>query len=193
MKTLFISIFTTILYIANVSAQTSGHYVGVDFNYTDIKHDYKGDNDAQDSSDDTANIGINYGYKYSFANNLFISPEIFIDNLDSDAVDRNYHMKIDYIYGVKTKFGYNVQKDLAVFALIGFNEVKWSMLDTSDNIENNYTDTGAFYGLGASYNIAKQLSLKAEYSFQNIDLKYSNTEKEDTDLNSFKLGIAYNF
>ena len=125
MKILFISIFTTILYIANVSAQTSGHYVGVDFNYTDIKYDHKSEDSNENISDDTANIGINYGYKYSFANNLFISPEIFIDNLDSDAVDSDdNHVRINYIYGLKAKFGYNMQKDLAVFALIGFNEVK---------------------------------------------------------------------
>ena len=74
----------------NIANAQDGHYVGFDIGYNDIEHDYK-DNDPEDptfdSDDKAVSFGINYGYKYSFQNGLFINPEIFYDHVDSSAKD----------------------------------------------------------------------------------------------------------
>ena len=86
--------------------------------------------------------------------------------------------------------GHNIQDDLSIYGVAGYNAVAYDVL----NGTHKDTVYGISYGLGIRYNINDTISTKVEYNTQNIELEYNDpSEKEDTDINLIKLGIAYHF
>jgi len=55
------------------------------------------------------------------------------------------------------------------------------------------TKVAYFYGLGASYALTKDVSVKAEYTTQKAKLRAGLGEHEDSRLNLLKVGVAYHF
>jgi opacity protein-like surface antigen len=187
------SLLSCALLISNISYAEDGHYIGADVHFTVVEYDYQPSSlSSEDSSDNVVNFGINYGYKYSFENNIFINPEIYYDRLDSTAKDQSSpanENKIKDIEGAKLNIGYNLQDNFGVYASIAHISVDYSI--GSNAINDKISDLS--YGFGARYYISNKLSARLEYNTANFNLNYGTGDREVADINTTRLGVAYHF
>ena len=198
-KLLIITTVATSLFATSAFAKTEGNYAGL--SWIHAKQTQKETIDVLGTSvtakikekGDTG-VSVNYQYALNF-NNVFVAPGVFFDKLQTNA---NFEGSIESRYGAKLSVGYDLNDKLAVYATNGLANNRYEY-DSSyvDEEESNYRKTNElsyFWGVGASYEVAKNVSLNVEYTHQKSHLRGSpDATKSDATLELLKVGVAYNF
>ena len=148
-----------------------------------------------DSKSDALSFAIGYGYKVELPKKFFVTPGLFYDNINNlakEATLPTYKEKVKYRYGAKVDLGYNLLDNLSTYGSLGYARDAYE-IQFSNVGRKTGNDSSFVYGAGLSYDITKNIFVAAEYNFQSIDLKYSNTESYDSDIEIFKLSAGYQF
>ncbi len=173
----------------------------------DFTRDYRSDIIATVSKvdDDSTGFGLNAGYKLEH-DKFYAAPEIFFEQLNNkvnyDYLDGSPYnqnsIKLNYRYGAKVNFGYNINKDFAAFvnygtALVDY-DVRWVKTNSFPAKQYGDQSISQIYGLGFLYNLNDNWALKLAYDRQTANVRYiyrginSRARIETT-----KLGAIYNF
>lgn len=137
-----------------------------------------------DSTSDTS-VSLLAGYQV-FANGpLSVATEL--------GYNRYFSKESETVFGTATstisslsvggKVGYEVVPKLQVFGRLAYESMKTEVefLGMSDS-----ETSGEFtYGIGASYEVAKQLTVGTQYKFANLD--------NDTDFSNMNVSVGYKF
>lgn len=193
MKKLFICFTASLALISSLAmAKTEGN--SVQLNLINTTAEFSGQGLSIDGDD----IGIGVAYKNTIAleNNIYIAPGAFYDFNNSEISQAivvggqrsTSTFEAEYSYGLGADLGYNVNNQVAIFANVSFIQARVSGSFAINGVvtqSGNQTDEGISYGLGAEYAIDKKISAV---------LSYNTTELTDNfDIETIKLGVAYNF
>ncbi len=182
-------------------------YVGVDYLSSRVEHTYNNNGtgyvspDGGRSENDNSGIGLNTGYKFK-KNNIFISPEIFYEKLSAKTKDFHRNnlfngdnsLKINDRYGARFALGYDLSEKFSTFVSYGVARTQSEITFVNVNSQHRDRHNSSVYGLGASYNINKNLSAKVSYDQQWLKINYDTYgEKDRIKIKTFKIGLVYNF
>ncbi len=208
----------SLAFITNEANAKNGFYLGADLLGVSAKHKIHGGSadfsrDYSSSliatsykvNDNNIGFGFNGGYKFDI-NNFYLAPEIFFEQLgtkvnhdrkDGSPYNQNT-VKLNYRYGAKVNFGYNINKDFAAFvnygtALVDY-DVRWVKVGRFNEKQYGNQAISQIYGLGLIYNLNNNWSVKLAYDHQVANVRYiykgiSSRAKIDT----AKVGAIYNF
>ena len=193
---------------ATAAQAKSGPYVGIDALYSNTKHtltkvgqgSYIGN--GLKSTGYRGGVGVNLGYKAQMGS-AYLAPELFFDYLNNSAKDFAYKsnpaakqdsMEINNRYGARLNIGYNVFARANIFVNAGLTSVRYIQKDPSTNSSYGAYKTAPIYGIGMSYDLNDQITLKTSYDYQKFNTRYLSTPYRDSVLlNTFKLGMNYSF
>ena len=101
---------------------------------------------------------------------------------------------LNYRYGIKANFGYNIDKDFAAFINYGTALVDYDVRWVTEGLSYGQQASSQIYGAGLIYNINDTGSAKLAYDHQTSNLRYvfkGLNSRARTDV--AKLGLIYNF
>ena len=181
-------------------------YVGVDILQSDVKHRFynrvdESDMDGNKTKSSSKNFGANAGYKMNF-DKVFVAPEIFYDHFNSSAKDFDSNdpqyaadrIEIDSRYGAKVNLGYNFCPKLSGFVNVGMANVRYNVKWESDNSSDGGSKLAMIYGVGLSYALNDNWSLRTSYDRQTFNIRYmENGLRDKVRLDVVKFGVIYGF
>ena len=181
-------------------------YVGVDILQSDVKHRFYNrvdgdDMDGNKTKSSSKNFGVNAGYKMNF-DKVFVAPEIFYDHFNSSAKDFDSNdpqyaadrIEIDSRYGAKVNLGYNFCPKLSGFINAGMANVKHNVRWNSQGKSDGDSKLAMIYGLGLSYALNDNWSLRTSYDRQTFNIRYmENGLRDKVRLDVVKFGVIYGF
>ena len=199
-KTLITTSLIALLSTSSALAKTSGNYFGIDLNRSSSNHQYSRDNinssNYKEFSDSSIGFGLNYKYAFNF-DKIFIAPGIFFDQIKTKAQDRDSDsVSINNRYGAKLDIGYDITDEVAIYFTSGLSSTSYRVDWKSINQSKSSSNLSYFLGMGAAYNVTKNLTLNLEYNFQQLNLEtpdIGGINNVKTNLGMAKIGIAYHF
>src|SRR3989338_3544723 len=225
MKKILFVFCTSILIPFQTNANDS-FFVGIDVNHSHAKHTTSVearfdeiswfDVDYQSKpKTDKKNIGFGFsgGYKKSF-DKVFLSPEIFFDQLNNRAEDpaaydtnlkgtttdeqakKQNVLILNYRYGAKLNAGFIIAEKFNAFVSAGLAftdyDVQWN--DGHPNAlgfgQSSYGSRklAPIYGIGLSYDITDNVFVKTTYDHQSFNIRYNlDGWRSKVNLNVFKI------
>ncbi|MDO6427690.1 porin family protein [Thalassotalea sp. 1_MG-2023] len=185
------SLITAGLLSTNVQAQTyndetdaEGVYIGAGYGYLRADGD-----DNFDDNKDAYQAFLGYGFNKHFAiEGGFIDFGNYGNDLTNADTD-------GYTLGIK--LGLPVSDNVSVYVRGGqlWYETDYSVF----GVKNDYDDEGLFAGLGVSYHINEDWSVKIDYTLYDNDLDVDSATDDiddanfSTDLKHASLGFEYRF
>ncbi len=155
-------------------------YAGADVTYSDVDRSH-----ASAKNDSGVNFGLNVGVKIPY-DRAYIAPEIFYDYINTVIVER---------VGARVNLGYNFSPQVNAFVNVGYANVGYD--DTGPQSLTSYHDSNnrdsLIYGVGLSYDIDENWTVRGAYDRQDFKIKYVSGEKDEISLGMLRLGVAYNF
>lgn len=133
--------------LPSLGGEWTGGYAGVQLGYGDV-------NGTGAADGDDAVFGVHVGYDYDFGT-FVLGGELDYDDAD---IDLGGAASVDSVTRLKLRAGYDFGRTLGYFTA-GVAD-----LDTSLGSE-----TGAFFGIGASYQINERYTVGAELLEHNFD------------------------
>jgi opacity protein-like surface antigen len=167
----------------------------------------------KDTSSSNFSFGASAGY-IAYYRKFFVSPEIFFDYLDSKTKDffaserigritgnatfpyKDDEILINYRFGARMNVGYSILDRLAIYANIGAGVVDYDLQWYSTLERNNYGgfEMSPIYGLGLSYDLNKNLILRAAHDYQQVKLRYIfQGQSDQVDIHTTRLGLLLAF
>lgn len=163
-------------------------------------------------------MGVNYKYAFNF-DRFFVAPGVFFEqNLGTkdQTTGENGKLKVNNRFGTRADFGYDITERFSPYFTVGLAGVSYKSkyyVDTGSRDANDQilyafsskrgTAVSAIYGLGLKFNLDNDLSLNAEYNIQHFTAKaiidpaayinYQDRANLKAKLETFKIGISYNF
>ncbi len=198
----FITIFLLVIFANKISlAKTAGNYFELDALSSKAYHRYAKDNDNNSGfrGFDDRGQGFGFGYKYAInLNQFFLALGGFNDQIKTSAIDQNNNkVKLGNRYGAKLDIGYDFNEKFSVYFTNGFANTGYKINWQSSNEKKQGHRVGYFFGLGTSYNFAKNFSAILEGNLQTLDLPtpHSNAGIDNTksSLGILKIGVLYKF
>jgi opacity protein-like surface antigen len=100
-------------------------------------------------------------------------------------------------FNVRADIGYDVNDHLAVYGLAGYSAIGYEVYNFnagSFSQKKNSFEMAPLFGAGFKTAISKNVDLTFEYTTQRANLHTSTSlEKTKTKLNTYGIGLAYNF
>ena len=201
-KLITVSSVLAVLAASSAYAKTEGSYLGIDFSRSNAESKYKNANGSINTSlgkfDNTANgFGLNYKYAYNLGNDLFIAPVLFYDKIGNSNNDRSGDpVTVNNRYGFKFDVGYDVTDKFAVYFTNGFTKVRYMVdwTNSDSGSKSGTTPMNYFHGVGASFKLANNILLNAEYNTQHLSFSSpSQGITARTKLDVMKVGLSYSF
>ncbi len=207
MKKLIATAFFASLFFTQTSF-ASGLFIGADAILSESNHIVKNlspsalTQNKDKQGDNSFNLGANAGLRVDLLN-FMVSGEVFYDNLQTKA--KNFRLssgsvsdlgntKINSRYGAKVNFGSAIFPRVTSFLTYGLTNVQYDSSEISTNKSLSKDKMTPLYGVGLMVDLPLNLSLKASYDYQRFNMKYASSDaKIKTYINTFKLGVIYNF
>jgi len=201
-KLLVVAVFASALSTSSAFAKTEGNYVG--FNAIRAMSSYKHDgvklNKTNASDSNVIGAGIDYKYAINFGG-VFVAPVVFAESLNSSAHSSKKDtdtLQTKYRYGIKANVGYDITDNISTYLVVGAARNHFVSIDTPENSVNpdiaKTNKIGFLYGLGASYNLTKDVALNLEYNRQSATFKFrGDTTKRKAAIQVAQIGLAYHF
>lgn len=197
---------TSIIFIASASvesqalAKTEGSYLGFNVLGTKSSHKYGKSGIASSAypefSDSALGFGLDYKYAFNF-NNFFLAPNIFVEHLGTEAVDRDQDtVSINNRYGAKLDFGYDIADSVALYLSAGVANTSYDVDWKSINQKKSSRDAGFVAGLGILFHPSKDVSINLEYNTQKLIVStpdFGGINEAETRIDVAKVGVAYHF
>ncbi len=162
-------------------AKTEGNYVGVDLLATQIK--VLNDDNARKSNFGYG-VGLNYKHAFNF-NNFFVAPGAFYNFNHAEVKADGDKTKLEYSYGVKADFGYDINDKFAAFTTFGYQENRLKGFgDGKETLES------FIYGVGVKYSLTNNVDVGLAYEYVNyVDSDIPNSLSPEV----IKVGASYKF
>lgn len=205
-----LTILSSFFFISSAHAK-DGLNIGADFILSNASYKFKdpvgtsfNENRSGSQRSDALGGGVSLGYKKSL-DTFFVNPELFYDYLNSSSQDYHYpnypntkqnSLELKNRYGAKLNFGMDVTEKLSSYLSYGFANIDYSNRLPSFNSNEKKHKVSAIYGLGALYQINDHFALKAEFSRQKFNIRYSIDGAgviSQVRLHTLKTGIVYSF
>ncbi|TMM54854.1 outer membrane protein [Sulfitobacter sabulilitoris] len=164
--------------VQNVGGEWGGFYGGLQLGYADVSGD-----DALDGVEgDNGTYGLHLGYNYDFGQ-WVVGGELDYDKLDVDleAGGAPIGQTVDDVTRLKLKAGYDLGRSM-VYATAGAARVNTTVGD----------DTGAFLGLGYSYQLTDQFVMTGEYLHHEFS-DLGDNAGFDADADTFTVRASFRF
>lgn len=169
-----------------IAAQAENTYVGVNVGKSEQKIS------VEEGSIDESATGYKLYAGYNF-NKTFGAEAGYVDFGDADFTDGSDSVTIRtksfYIAGTATL---PVNNEFALFAKAGIarNRAKATVTFDDETESDSVNRTSAIFGLGASYSVAKNMSLVAEYEYFG---KVAKEEGINVKADLLSIGLRYKF
>lgn len=161
-------------------------------------------------------IGIGTGLRIDI-DKIYIGTEIFItanELLDEKSTQTNgteierEELKVYSLFNTRLNFGYNFNKKLTLFGLIGFRNIEYESthkyedtlgLNQSGFRKFNVSKIAPIFGFGLNYSISKRFETRFSYEYSYFKIHdgiFSSPSTEgrvELRVNTFKLGLNYMF
>jgi len=196
--TTLISFLTSSLAVAKNNNQISFFVIS-----SKVRNEYKDATGTRapslNSKSDSTSFALSYGYKLELPNKFFVTPSVFYDYINNQALERfgsnaDFREEVNYRYGLKADLGYNLLEKLSAYGSIGVAStdytIKWNNVPS---LRKNDNDISLVYGGGLSYNVKDDLALNVEYNIQSLEMEAILGEGYDTDINMLKIGVSHKF
>ena len=184
----------------NSFARKSKVILGVDAFDISTTHVFSSNADAaeafvprqKDSSSSNIGYGASLGY-IAYHRKFFVAPEIFFDQLNSQAPDffapendrvtgevnaySQDELAINYRYGARMSVGVNLFHVLDIYGNAGFAnvdyDIRWNHPTSAGSRRSYGTATASpIYGFGMLINLNKNLIIRVSQDFQEINARY---------------------
>ncbi len=216
----FIILFASLILLSfSANARKSRVFVGLDYLDTQAKHEFyeksSGLNliqapNQRDVSNRNIGVGASIGYR-AYLKKFFVAPELFFDYLNSSSRDfytstspgfRNDEIVINHRYGFKMNMGYNFYRGFAAYTMAGLTnvdfDIRWKNASGSQRngagVSYGSTKFAPIYGLGLSYDINPNITLRAAWDTQTFEVRYVvNGLANRVQLDTYRVGATLNF
>lgn len=191
-------IFCAIILLSSPAQASSGIFIGLDSIYSISRNEADNSSSSLDPQDDSltkadsegygANLGVRFDPLF-----LFASAEVFYEKLNSSTrgFQQNTsgigpNLRLNDRYGAKANIGITTLPWVTPFITYGMANLSYSS-DVSKR------KTAPLYGIGILFDVPlTDLSIKAAYDIQNLDLNYQSAQSKTT-LGVAHLGLTYTF
>jgi opacity protein-like surface antigen len=181
-------------------AKTEGSSVGVALLRSDVAHQnsWAGSVHYKDTARD--GFSLNYKNAIPLANGFYLAPGVSYDRIGTKT-DTTSSLAADKVtvnnrFSARADIGYDVNDHLAVYGLAGYSALGYEVFNHSgvySQKKNSYNYT-PLLGAGFKTAICKNMDLTLEYTRQHANLNTSDPyQKVKTQLETYALGLAYNF
>lgn len=190
---------------------------------SDVKHQFSREypiDDPVPDQNDTSDKAIGYGFSLGYIGyyrNVFVSPELFFDQINSNARDffanqsneidtpgeigpySEDEISINYRVGARMNLGVFLNKYIGVYANAGIAsvdfDVRWKHPTAPDSSRSyGSSEVSPVYGFGLLIHINKNLMLRASHDMQEFNLRYMNNGHIDmVDLKVTRVGAVFTF
>ena len=169
--------------VAQVVSAENGFYVGLGYSYLDANGNHDGDEFTMYDSGYVLLGGYQFNKNFAIeARYNSTIGDITIgedgDTEDSDATLSNAAIYLKPIYPID---------NFKLYALLGYGI---STFDFKD--DEKYTDQGFQWGVGASYEVADNISVFVDYTQLFDGINYDNTAT-DIEYDAVNIGLTYKF
>jgi len=218
-KLILISSTLAVLAGSSAFAKTEGNYVTVDLHKA-ISETHRNtlivggttQDDITKYTGQNTSLGASYKYAFNF-DKIFLAPGIFYERIGTkvttgpdDANGSGPTMSVNNRRGVRLDLGYDFTNDFAAYVTTGITSTTYRTshpdADALGTAQSNQkfrgNKTGYLYGIGFTTNVAKDVSIGAEYNTQMLKVKslhvVSGSDirfKNRIDL--YKVTLAYHF
>lgn len=164
-------------------------------------------------------LGVNYKYAFNF-NKFFIAPGIFYEKLNTKVTPSqkaypfyevtSRGLTVNDRYGIITNFGYDFNQYISPYLVVGYSAVRYNSKngigyvgeEAVETVSKTDTAHSLLYGLGLNLKYNQQVSFNLEFNMQKFTAKQgkisdpvfiSYNSKYKADIDSLKLGVAFNF
>lgn len=179
MKKLLITAFVIGIMLPGIAnSKTEGSYFAVNAIVSEVKY--------FDQKEYSPGFGLSYKYSINY-NNFFIAPGVYFNNNQAKTSKSVNSKTLDYSYGTRVDFGYDVSDKIALFTSVGFqsNHNITRLYEVEKKSDEDYLT----YGVGLRYFLKDNVDLVfAVYDI--LDQKELST---DFDKKIFSAGISFNF
>ncbi|MET3132937.1 OOP family OmpA-OmpF porin [Oxalobacteraceae bacterium GrIS 1.11] len=167
-------------------AQAEGMYIGADFGRSELKID---------SDSDSGNFkknGFQLNAGYTFDQHFGVEAGyVHLGDIDSKSDFGTSKLKTRALYVAATgTLPLNQQFSLFAKTGITFNRYESSATFDSNSDTFNQSNTAAMFGVGAAFNVNKNIALLAEYEYFGTMLKIDEGKLKASTLS---LGLRYKF
>jgi opacity protein-like surface antigen len=189
-KLLLIVSVAASLATSNAIAKTEGNSVGVGLMRSASDHKSSASNEIH-YQDDTLSFGLNYKYSAPLGNNFYLAPGLSYDYIGTDTGPGGNDVKINHRYSARVDVGYDIKEYLAAYLMAGYSLVDYKITNTKG--KKTSFEYAPVYGLGLNAQLCKEWTLNLEYTYQQADLNAPGDSISDTRLETYMVGLAYNF
>ena len=189
-KLLLIVSVAASLTISNAIAKTEGNSVGIGLMRSASDHKSSASDEIH-YQDDTLSFALNYKYNAHLSDNFYVAPGVSYDYVGTDTGAGGNDVKINHRYNARVDFGYDIKEYLAAYLMAGYSAIDYKISNTEG--KNNNIEYAPVYGLGFNAQLCKEWNLNIEYTYQQADLSAPGGSISDTRLETYMVGLAYNF
>ncbi len=206
MKKILFCIF--IFVNANAFAKSSNNYVSVNLNYSKIgtRLSQNGiitqnpDYSSQEFKGEQNSFGVAVGKIFNYKKDYFLLTEIFYDDINNQISDdfgrsAGADVSINYRYGGKIGFGYNISKKNKIYISYLLTMVDSKVLWSENRLVNERQFQDGF-GAGFIYSLNEKISFDLQYDKQKYEVATPSSAVFDhirIRSHIIKLGVSYNF
>jgi opacity protein-like surface antigen len=181
-------------------AKTEGSSVGVAFLKSQVTHQNSWAPSTNYRDDSFGGVSLNYKHAVQVANGFYLAPGVSYDRIgtktDTTSSLASDKVELNNRFSARADIGYDVNDTLAVYGVVGYSALGYETYNHSGDYsqkKNTYNYT-PLLGAGFKTAICKHLDLTLEYTRQHANLNTSDPyQKVKTQLQTYALGLAYNF
>ena len=189
-KLLLIVSVAASLTTSNAIARTEGNSVGIGLMRSAADHKSSA-SDSIHYQDDTLSFALNYKYSAHLGDNFYVAPGVSYNYIGTDTGAGGNDVKINHRYNARVDFGYDIKEYLAAYLMAGYSSIDYKITNASG--KNSDFEYAPIYGLGFNAELCKEWTLNIEYTYQQADLNAPGGSISDTRLETYMVGLAYNF
>ncbi len=214
-KLILISSTLAVLAGSSAFAKTEGNYVTVDLHKA-ISETHRNTlifgatpDDVTKYTGQNTSLGASYKYAFNF-DKIFLAPGIFYERIGTKVMTTDggneSSMSVNNRRGARLDLGYDFTNDFAAYVTAGITSTSYRTAhgdaDGFGTAQSNQkfrgNKTGYLYGIGFTTNIAKDVSIGAEYNTQMLKVKSlhvvsGNDTRFKNRIDLYKVTLAYHF
>ncbi|MES2961958.1 MAG: outer membrane beta-barrel protein [Pseudomonadota bacterium] len=191
MKKLFLIVSVAAsLTTANAMAKTEGSSVGIGLIRSAADHQSSA-SDTVHYQDDNVSFALNYKYSAPLADHFYVAPGVSYNYIGTNTAAGANDVKINHRYTARVDVGYDIKEYLAAYLMAGFSAIDYRITNSAGR--NNDFEYAPVFGLGFNAQLNKEWDLNFEYIYQQADLNAPGGGISDTRLETYMIGLAYNF
>lgn len=199
-----IAFFATALLAATAFAEDTdknGFYAGVVLGYSHNDLDLNTGATTDNTSLHAGEFGVVGGYQLELPSNFFVAAEaeaLVSFGKENGLLGSSVDVDKQNTFGLYAKPGYHLNDQWSAFVTLGVQWANYQLRNVASGYETDNDSAGFLYGVGADYQLDRDVSLTLEYNrVEQSDIDYSlsagTTTTVDPTSDIVKLALKYHF